>query len=447
MAVLANGYNIIINQKIGSENKPIYPITKFANVFDAEGNALSTKLFVPDTTGEVASSLRFLRNDNTWATIQNASTSQAGVVTLSSALDSTSEATAVTSKAAKDLKDALDILNGTVSDSGSVLKAIKDNAKDATYSVDQTIAQAIAAQVVSVAKKESADTGFAATYYVTQNGAQVGEAIEIPKDFLVKSAKLVHYVYDASTSKYYEIVADPEKKTPIDALPQGIEVGKDYMDFTINAKDASETEEHLYVDVTHLCEVYTGVAVENGVSVTINAKNEVAAAIAGKAIARANITDEFEADIAAVEATHATKADGTFKTVSEQVKEEAAAATYKTNEGSADTTIKGALDDIYEQIGAGGSVTEQIKKAVEELDATVDQAANDQGIAATVTEVDGKLTGVSVTQTAATTTKNGYMAAADKAKLDNCKEIVVSQEDPTFTTDGGIWFKIVSIDA
>ena len=112
MPVLANGYSVIIKQKIGSTNKPIYPYTRSTNVFVADGRDLDTYMseefepagsghYVPDYSGETVSNLRFLRNDNSWATIQDASTSQKGVVQLYDGADSTSTALAPTANALK----------------------------------------------------------------------------------------------------------------------------------------------------------------------------------------------------------------------------------------------------------------------------------------------------------------------------------------------------------
>lgn len=118
---LTNGYNVIINQKVGSVNTPIYPFTRTANVKDSQGNTLdeiiatlATKDFgnyVPDFTGEEVSNLRFLRNDNTWATIQSASTTQAGVVQLSDSTNTADSTVAATSAAVKAVKDAVDALD------------------------------------------------------------------------------------------------------------------------------------------------------------------------------------------------------------------------------------------------------------------------------------------------------------------------------------------------
>lgn len=120
MAKLAAGYNIIIKQKVGNTNTPLYPFTAVENVFDKDGVSLDQLLggitgqnFVPDYSQETTSNLRFLRNDNTWATIQDASTSQKGVVQLTNAYsvgngETASQTLALTQKGAVDLKAAID---------------------------------------------------------------------------------------------------------------------------------------------------------------------------------------------------------------------------------------------------------------------------------------------------------------------------------------------------
>ena len=75
-------------------------------------------------------------------------------------------------------------------------------------------------------------------YVVKQNGSQVGEKINIPKDFLVKSASV----------ETVETADDPVS---------GYSVGDKYLDFVINTKDNSSTDEHLYVLVTDLIDTYT----------------------------------------------------------------------------------------------------------------------------------------------------------------------------------------------
>ena len=90
---------------------------------------------------------------------------------------------------------------------------------------------------IDVIKKATAESGYAATYEITQSGVKVGASINIPKDFLVKSAS----VQTVSTAN-----------TPVN----GYVVGDKYLDFVINAKDSSESNEHLYLLVSDLVDVY-----------------------------------------------------------------------------------------------------------------------------------------------------------------------------------------------
>lgn len=87
--------------------------------------------------------------------------------------------------------------------------------------------------VVTVEEQQTADTGFTKTYVIKQNGSQVGSKINIPKDFLVKSA----------TVKTVTVA-----NTPVN----GYVSGDKYLDFIINSKDGTATDEHLYVLVSDL---------------------------------------------------------------------------------------------------------------------------------------------------------------------------------------------------
>lgn len=90
---------------------------------------------------------------------------------------------------------------------------------------------------------------------------------------------------------------------------------------------------------------------------------------------------------------------------------------YKDEEGTvgeegykAAVTVKKALDDLNAAIGSGGSVTGQITDAIEALDATVSQAAGSDGLALSVTQTDGVITGV--TGSIAANTYDAYGAAS-----------------------------------
>lgn len=97
--------------------------------------------------------------------------------------------------------------------------------------------QSLDSKTVTVEQQASAETGYTATYVVKQGGSQVGTKINIPKDFLVKSASLGTSASNNS--------------------PQtGFAEGDKYLDFIINTKDNSGTDEHLYVNVKDLLNEY-----------------------------------------------------------------------------------------------------------------------------------------------------------------------------------------------
>lgn len=102
----------------------------------------------------------------------------------------------------------------------------------------------------TVAKKATANTGYLATYELKKDGVAVGDAINIPKDFLVKSASM-------------EICETAD--TPI----EGLEPGDPYLDFVINTKGdtEAETDAHIYINVADLVDVYTA---GNGIDITNN---------------------------------------------------------------------------------------------------------------------------------------------------------------------------------
>jgi len=97
---------------------------------------------------------------------------------------------------------------------------------------------------VSVAEKGSPNTGYLKSYQVTVNGNPVGLDIDIPKDFLVKSATsgVVTAADKAAGGKFEN--------------NENYAVGDAYLDFVINVKSGTATDEHVYVNVSSLVDVY-----------------------------------------------------------------------------------------------------------------------------------------------------------------------------------------------
>ena len=89
----------------------------------------------------------------------------------------------------------------------------------------------------TLVKKESADDGYISSYTLTKNGEVVGSTINIPKDYLVKSATL-------------EIVTIDD--TPV----EGYIVGDKYIDFVVNTVQGDGNVNHIYLLVSDLVDTY-----------------------------------------------------------------------------------------------------------------------------------------------------------------------------------------------
>ena len=90
---------------------------------------------------------------------------------------------------------------------------------------------------VTLEKLATATEGYAHSYVVKQNGEQVGATIDIPKDFLVKSGEVKTVV-----------TAD----TPV----SGYTVGQKYLDFVVNSVNGDAGDQHIYLSVDELVDVY-----------------------------------------------------------------------------------------------------------------------------------------------------------------------------------------------
>ena len=111
----------------------------------------------------------------------------------------------------------------------------------------------------SVMKKETADSGYAATYVLAKDGEAVGEPINIPKDYLVKSAG---------------VKTAAEADVPV----SGYQPGDKYIDFVVNTATGDGNESHIYLLVQELVDAYAAgngieVGVDNTIAVKIDAAN------------------------------------------------------------------------------------------------------------------------------------------------------------------------------
>lgn len=87
----------------------------------------------------------------------------------------------------------------------------------------------------TIAKDAQAETGYAHTYHLQKDGVNVGASINIPKDMVVESGTV-------------------ETCTQDDVPVQGYKVGDKYIDLVL----ANTSQNHLYILVSDLIDVYTG---------------------------------------------------------------------------------------------------------------------------------------------------------------------------------------------
>ena len=117
---------------------------------------------------------------------------------------------------------------------------------------------------VTVEKLTTPTTGYLASYIVKQNNTQVGATINIPKDFLVKSATV-------------------ETVTTADQPYPGAKVGDKYIDFVVNVKEGTATDTHLYIAVNDLVHPLSGdtttVANEYELQISVDSTNKISATL------------------------------------------------------------------------------------------------------------------------------------------------------------------------
>ena len=127
----------------------------------------------------------------------------------------------------------------------------------------------------SIVKLGTATEGYIATYQLQKDGVQVGANIDIPKDYLVKSADI--------------------KVSTGDGDPSGFPAGTKYIDFVINTKVGVGEESHIYLSVQELVDTYTagnGITISgtNEISVKVVAANGLSVGTDGVAMALASAT-------------------------------------------------------------------------------------------------------------------------------------------------------------
>lgn len=194
----------------------------------------------------------------------------------------------------------------TVADVEGKLEAT--NVEDALKEIISKISGAQEAGAVSVVKDENAGE-YAAVYHVQQNGINVGVPINVPKDYLVKSAEIKECV---------------EEGVPA----ANLHVGDKYIDFVINSVNGSGNEDHIYLRVQDLIDDFTVAADATEVQLALTAERELSASLVDGGVSTNKLADKAV----------------TLAKLSEELQ-----------------TWKAGIDTA---IGQGGSIAEQIAAAV-----------------------------------------------------------------------------------
>ena len=106
----------------------------------------------------------------------------------------------------------------------------------------------------TIQKATTATAGAFATYELQKDGVTIGAKIDIPKDYLVKSASI--------------------KTAEGDSDPSGLPAGTKYIDFVVNSVEGLGNESHIYLNVNELVDAYTA-----GTGINVSSSNEISVKI------------------------------------------------------------------------------------------------------------------------------------------------------------------------
>lgn len=182
----------------------------------------------------------------------------------------------------------------TSADGNNLYLYKKASAVLGTDTPDVTISLVAGDSAITVEDAATPTTGYLKTYKIWQGDTSVPTnlkgTIDIPKDFLVKSGSIV-------------------------VNPTGQPAGT-YLALVINSKDASATDETIYINVADLCDVYTAAAGASEVQLAISNTNEISASVVAIDGAKIGYKAESSAGAGDAESVKAalTRLDGTAST-------------------------------------------------------------------------------------------------------------------------------------
>lgn len=179
-----------------------------------------------------------------------------------------------------------------------------NDVKSNLAALDTAIGTVTTAGAVTVTTAQTPDTGYLTTYIISQGGTEKGK-INIPKDFLVKSATMgtVTAADKAAGGKFEN---DPDYA-----------VGDKYLDFVINTVDTSETAQHVYINVNTLVDTYTAAQGATQVQLAISNANEISATIVAGSIGTTELSSGVNTSLGLADsAVQGVKLDGASSNLS-----------------------------------------------------------------------------------------------------------------------------------
>lgn len=246
-------------------------------------------------------------NVDTKVEMAKGTTSVTGMVQLSSAVSDSDETTAATPKGANvqvakettatsgsaytykltqggsDVTTKIEMIQGTTSAVGMVQLTSSPSSTDEAMAITPKGAN------VTIEEQATPETGYLKTYVVKQGGTALATKINIPKDFLVKSGRVVTATDYAvgvaykkgdiinNTSKSYVVKADiaasaNTKFSDVSTkeLDSVAAAGDKIIVFVVNVKEGSADDEFIVLPAKDLVDIYTG---DKGI--VIDASNKI----------------------------------------------------------------------------------------------------------------------------------------------------------------------------
>jgi hypothetical protein len=288
-------------------------------------------------------------------------------------------------------------INSKIGDLANLTTDAKNNLVAAINEAEADAKKALSGSVVSVTKASVAQDGYSATYYVTQNGVDVGVPINIPKDLVVSAG---------------EVVKNPSGQT-----------AGTYIVLTIANKENSK----LYINVEDLVDIYTG-GDSTYITTSVNSNNQLLAtlksgsidetaladsAVTTNKIKKANVTkDKLESSVQ----TSLDYADVAIKGITTGTNSSGASTITYTNVKGGETTVElaGLGDLAYVN---KKTIDDQISSTEKTLKGLIDANTNAIDTNATdITALDGKVdsqkTTLEAAISAAETDANSYTDTA-----------------------------------